>query len=135
MSYVVLFGAHAYCVGEGDARRRAVGDDLFAAFGVEHLACNHSDPTISLGTYDVVFGPPDDHAALLDDITISVGASDEPLTGGYHLLRELKIGPYLLFGETEPIADDEWEVLVPAPAPIACNEPESCKAVRDLAAR
>ena len=27
--YVVLFGAHAYCVGEGDARRRATGDDVF----------------------------------------------------------------------------------------------------------
>ncbi len=184
--YVVLFGAHAYCVGEGDARRRATGDDVFTAFEATRLACNHSDPTISLGTYDVVFeegrqvaiadplgmyirrpnlelfsfrgaplpadwvrfsrgvedhfqrlvfGPPDDHEAFLDDITISVGASDEPLTGGYRLLRELEIGPYLLFGETDPIAGDEWEVLAPAPAPIACNEPASCQAVRDLAAR
>ena len=121
--YVVLFGAHAYCVGEGEARRRAAGDDVFTAFDVKHLACNHSDPTISLGTYDVVFegrqvgiadplgmyirrpnlalfsyrggelpadwvrfsrgveghfqrlvcGPPDEHEAFLDDITISVG--------------------------------------------------------------
>ena len=183
--YVVLFGAHAYCVGEGEARRRATGDDVFSAFDVKHLACNHSDPTISLGTYDVVFdgrqvaiadplgmyirppnlelfsyrgaplpaewvrfsrgveghfqrlvfGPPDAHEAFLDDITVSVGASDEPLDGGYRLLRELEIGPYLLFGETDPIAEDEWEVLAPAPAPIACNEPASCKAVRDLAAR
>jgi hypothetical protein len=183
--YVVLFGAHAYTVGEGDERRRASGDDIFSAFDVAHLACNHSDPTISLGTYDVVFegrqvaiadplgmyirrpnvelftyrgealpaewvrmsrgveghfmhlefGPPDDHAAFLDDITISVGASDEPLTGGYQLLRELEIGPYLLFGETAPIGDGEWEVLPAAPAAIACNEPESCQAVRDLAAR
>jgi hypothetical protein len=183
--YVVLFGAHAYAVGDGAERRRASGDDVFSAFEVTHLACNHSDPTISLGTYDVVFegrqvaiadplgmyirrpnlelfsyrgeplpaewvrmsrgveghhmrlefGPPDDHDAFLDDITISVGASDEPLTGGYQLLRELEIGPYLLFGETAPIADDEWEVLPPAPVAIACDEPESCKAVRDLAAR
>ena len=183
--YVVLFGAHPYAVGDGAQRRRARGDDVFSAFDVAHLACNHSDPTISLGTYDVVFegrqaaiadplgmyirrpnldlftyrgdplpadwvrlsrgveghhmrlelGPPDDHEAFLDDITISVGASDEPLTGGYQLLRELEIGPYLLFGETEPIADDEWEVLPPAPAAIACDEAESCKTVRDLAAR
>ena len=177
--YVVLFGAHAYAVGEGEGRRRASGDDVFTAFAVAHLACNHSDPTISLGTYDVVFDgaqvaiadplgmyirrpnlelfayrrepppaewvrfgrgaeghfqrlvfvPPDDHEAFLDDITISVGAADEPLTGGYQLLRELEIGPYLLFGETDPIADDEWEVLAPAPAPIACDEAQSCRPV------
>lgn len=183
--YVVLFGAHPYAVGEGAERRRANGEDLFTAFGVTHLACNHADPTISLGTYDIVFdgmqaaiadplgmyirrpnlelfsyrgeplpaewvrmsrgveghcmrlefGPPDDQAAFLDEITISVGASDEPLTGGYQLLRELEIGPYLLFGETDPIADGEWELLAPAPATIACDEPESCRAVRDLAAR
>ena len=183
--YVVVFGAHAYCVAQGDGRRRANGDDVFSAFEVPHLACNHSDPTISLGTYDVVFdgaqvaiadplgmyirrpnlglfsyrgeplpedwvrlsrgieghfmrldfGPPDDHEAFLDDITISVGASDEPLTGGYQLLRELEIGPYLLFGRADPIGDDEWEVLAPAPAPIACNDAESCRSVRELAAR
>ena len=159
--------------------------DVVSAFSVTHLACNHSDPTISLGTYDVVFegaqaaiadplgmyirrpnlelftyrgaplpddwvrlgrgveghfqrlvlGPPDEHEAFLDDITISVGASEEPLTGGYQLLRELEIGPYLLFGDTDPIADDEWEVLPPAPAAIACNEPDSCASVRDHAAR
>lgn len=183
--YVVLLGAHPYCVGEGEARRRAAGDDVFTAFDAKHLACNHSDPTISLGTYDVVFegrqvaiadplgmyirrpnlalfsyggdalpsewvrfsrgveghyqrlvfGPPDDDDAFLDDITISVGAADEPLTGGYQLLRELEIGPYLLVGTTDPIADHEWEVLPPAPAPIGCNEPVSCTPVRDLAAR
>jgi hypothetical protein len=183
--YVVLFGAHAYAVEERGVRRRASGDDVFSAFSVKHLACNHSDPTISLGTYDVVFdgaqaaiadplgmyirppnlelfsyrgaplpedwvrlgrgveghcmrlefGPPDDDEAFLDDITISVGASDEPLTGGYQLLRELEIGPHLLFGETDPIADDEWELVAAAPTAIACNEAESCKSVRDLAAR
>jgi hypothetical protein len=183
--YVVLFGAHAYAVEERGVRRRASGDDIFSAFRVAHLACNHSDPTISLGTYDVVFdgaqaaiadplgmyirrpnlelfsykgsplpaswvrlsrgveghfmrlefGPADDDEAFLDDITISVGASDEPLTGGYQLVRELEIGPHLLFGATEPIGDDEWEAIAAAPAAIACNEAESCRAVRDLAAR
>ena len=183
--YVVLFGAHAYAVQERGVRRRASGDDVFSAFGVPHLACNHSDPTISLGTYDVVyegaqaaiadplgmyirrpnlalfsyrgeplpadwvrfgrgveghhqhleFGPPDDHEAFLDDITISVGASDEPLTGGYQLLRELEIGPYLAFGETDPVGDDEWELIAAAPAAVACDEAESCRSVRELAAR
>ena len=53
--YVGIFGAHAYCVVERDARRQANGDDVFSAFKVQHLACNHADPTISLGVYDLVF--------------------------------------------------------------------------------
>jgi hypothetical protein len=183
--YVVLFGAHAYAVEERGTRRRAGGDDIFAAFGVTHLACNHSDPMIAIGTYDVVFdgaqvaladplgvyirrpsldrfsyrgeplpadwvrmgrgidghfqrlvfGPPDEHDAFLDDITISAGASDEPLTGGYQLLRELEIGPHLLLGETDPIAEAEWELIAPAAAVIVCDAADSCKPVHDLAAR
>ena len=176
--YVAIFGAHAYCVSERDERRQASGDDVFSAFKVTHLACNHADPTISLGVYDLVyhgeqvafqnplgmyirapnlevfsyrgeplpedwvrfsrgkpgsymrleFGPPDDHEAFLDDITLALGASDQPLTGGYQLLRELEIGPLLRVGDADPIADDEWELLEPAAATIACDDAESCKA-------
>lgn len=183
--YVAIFGAHPYAVSERDTRRQATGDDVFSAFNVEHLACNHADPTISLGVYDRVyhgrrvafenplgmyirepnlevfshagkplpedwarfrrgrpgtymrleFGPPDDHEAFLDDITLSVGASDQPLTGGYQLLRELEIGPLMRDGASDPIADDEWELLEPATATIACDEAESCKPVRDLLQR
>ena len=185
--YVAIFGAHAYCVAERDERRQASGDDVFSAFKVTHLACNHADPTISLGVYDLVyqargamvafsnplgmyirepnlevfsyaggpvpddwvrfsrgkpgshmrleFGPPDDHEAFLDDITLSLGASEQPLTGGYQLLRELEIGPLMQSAETDPITEDEWELLEPAAATIACDEPESCKAVRDLLAQ
>ena len=53
--YVAIFGAHAYCVSERDTRRQASGDDVFSAFKVTHLACNHADPTISLGVYDLVY--------------------------------------------------------------------------------
>jgi len=183
--YVALFGAHAYCVAERDHRRQASGDDVFSAFKVAHLACNHADPTISLGVYDLVyrgaqvafanplgmyirrpnlgvfayrggpvpegwvrfsrgrpgsymrleFGPPDDHEAFLDDVVLSLGASEQPLTGGYQLLRELEIGPLLRAGEAEPIADDEWELLEPATATIACDDAESCQPVRELLAR
>ena len=51
------------------------------------------------------FGPPDDHEAFLDDVTLSLGASDQPLTGGYQLLRELEIGPLVRAGDADPIAD------------------------------
>ncbi len=183
--YVAIFGAHAYCVAERDARRQADGDDVFSAFKVTHLACNHADPTISLGVYDLVyhgaqvafqnplgmyirrpnldvfsydggpvpqdwvhfsrgregthqrlvFGPPDEHDAFLDDITLSLGASEQPLVGGYQLLRELEIGPLMQSGDCDPIEPDEWEPLEPAPGAIACDDAQSCKPVRELLTR
>ncbi|MEY2515020.1 MAG: hypothetical protein QOJ89_2378 [bacterium] len=183
--YVAIFGAHAYCVSERDQRRQASGDDVFSAFKVTHLACNHADPTISLGVYDLVyrgaqvafrnplgmyirrpnlevfsfqgdpvpddwvrfsrgregsyqrlvFGPPDEDEAFLDDITLSLGASEQPLVGGYQLLRELEIGPLMQSGEADPIDDSEWELLEPAAGTIACDDAESCKPVRDLLTR
>ena len=66
---------------------------------------------------------------------LALGAAEQPLTGGYQLLRELEIGPHLCVGDADPIAEDEWEILEPAASSIACDEPESCKAVRDLLAR
>ncbi len=183
--YVAIFGAHPYAVLDRDERRQASGDDVFSAFNVAHLACNHADPTISLGVYDAVyrggqvafadplgvyirapnlevfsyrgqplpaqwvrfgrgrpglhqrleFGPPDDHEAFLDDIVLSLGASEQPVTGGYQLLRELEIGPLLRVGDADPIDEDEWRLLQPAAATISCDDEESCKPVRDLLQR
>jgi hypothetical protein len=183
--YVAIFGAHAYAVSERDARSQASGDDVFSAFNVTHLACNHADPAIALGVYDLVFrggqvafanplgmyirmpsrdpfsyrgapvpedwvrfsrgrpgsfqrlvfGPPDEHDAFLDDVTLALGSSEQPLTGGYQLLRELEIGPLLRVGEADPIQESEWEILEPAAASIGCDDAESCKAVRDLLQR
>jgi hypothetical protein len=81
------------------------------------------------------FGPPDEHEAFLDDITLAIGASDQPLTGGYQLLRELEIGPLIRVGDADPIGEDEWELLEPAHGTIACDDAESCKPVRELLAR
>jgi hypothetical protein len=38
-------------------------------------------------------------------------------------------------GAADPIAEDEWETLEPAAGTIACDDAESCKAVRDLLVR
>jgi len=83
----------------------------------------------------LVLGPPDDHEAFLDDITVSVGASDQALTGGYQLLRELEVGLRLLVAPTDPIAESEWEIIEPAGEAIACNADSACATVRELAAR
>jgi hypothetical protein len=53
--YIVLFGARPYAVREDGEHRRASRDDIFAAFGVEYLACRHADPTAALGAYGAAF--------------------------------------------------------------------------------
>ncbi|MEJ7797510.1 MAG: hypothetical protein WKF42_03350 [Solirubrobacteraceae bacterium] len=183
--YVAIFGAHPYCVSERGERHQASGDDVFNAFKLRHLACNHADPALSLGVYDLVFhgqqvafenpigvyirepnldlfsyggeplptdwvrfsrgrpglhqrlvfGPPDEHEAFLDDITLMLAPSEQPLSGGYQLLRELEIGPLLSVGAADLVEESEWEILEPAAATIACDDDESCKAVHDLLQR
>lgn len=83
----------------------------------------------------LVLGPPDEHEAFLDDIVLSVGESEQKLSGGYQLLRELRIGPLLSVGGAGPVAEDEWRLIEPAAAAIACDDDASCKPVRDLLER
>lgn len=184
--YIVLFGAKPYAIATDDGgRRQADRDDIFAASGVEHLACRHADPAAALGAYGaafagkqvafadplgmylrepnlgvfayrddalpedwvrfgrgepgmhqrLVFGPPDDHEAFLDDITVAVGASERPLTGGFQLVRQLDVGPLVLVGEGEPVADSEWELIDAIAAPITCSSADVCATIRDLERR
>lgn len=52
--YVVMFGATPYRVKEGGGERKALLQELFRAFGVEHLACRNADPAAAAGPFDVV---------------------------------------------------------------------------------
>jgi hypothetical protein len=81
------------------------------------------------------FGPRDEDDAFLDEITVSVGAADEPMVGGYQLIRELDVGPFVLIGSGEPVSDDEFVVVDAVDQPIACNEAQVCRAIRELKAR
>lgn len=78
------------------------------------------------------FGPSDDDEAFLDDITVSVGASERPMCGGYQLVRQLEVGPLVVAGVGEPVADGEWQFVEPLAEPIACAESEACETVRAL---
>jgi hypothetical protein len=80
----------------------------------------------------LVFGPPDEHQAFLDDIIVAVGASERPLVGGYQLLRELDVGPLVLVGEGGPVQEQEWQPVQPVGTPIACNAAAVCDGIREL---
>lgn len=183
--YIVLFGAEPYAVREDGELRPASRDEIFAAFGVEYLACRHADPAAALGAHGaafagkqvafanplgmylrepnlavfqyegatvppewvrfgrgqagmyqrLVFGPPDEHDAFLDEITVAVGAAESPLSGGYQLLRELEVGPLILVGAGESVADSEWKILPPVDNPIACDTADVCRGIRELKRR
>ncbi len=183
--YIVLFGAKPYAIREDGEFRQASRDDIFAAFGVEQLACRHADPAAALAAYGaafagkqvafanplgmylrepnlevfsyqggsvpqdwvrfgrgqegiyqrLVFGPADEDEAFLDDITVAVGAAEKPLVGGYQLLQQLEIGPLVMVGEGEPVADSEWEVIQRISEPIACNAATVCEGIRELKRR
>jgi len=52
--YVVMFGATPYRVNENGLERKALLQEIFRAFDVEHLACRNADPAAAAGPFDVV---------------------------------------------------------------------------------
>jgi hypothetical protein len=83
----------------------------------------------------LVFGPPDDHPAFLDDISVATGAVETPLTGGFQLLQQIEVGPLIVVGPTSLVAAGELVSIGASAAPIACLEAEVCTAIGALKAR
>jgi hypothetical protein len=80
------------------------------------------------------FGPGDDDGEFLDDIVVAEGASEEPLTGGYQLLKQVEIGPRVLAGAPSTVRDDEFRDLdVPTPT-IECRKADVCEMMATLRA-
>lgn len=80
------------------------------------------------------FGPGDDDPRFLDDITIVLGASETPLTGGYQVVQQLEVGPFVLLGSESPVAEDEYVVVQGGQQPIRCNEAAVCRSIVALKA-
>jgi hypothetical protein len=53
--YVVMFGAVPYRVTEAGVPRKALLQEIFRHFGVEHLACRNADPAAAAGPYNAVW--------------------------------------------------------------------------------
>jgi hypothetical protein len=79
----------------------------------------------------LTFGPGDDDEAFLDDIVVSVGATDRPVHGGYQVLQHVDIGPLVLTAAGEPVAEDEW-LFVDEVEPIVCGDSSACADIRAL---
>jgi hypothetical protein len=78
------------------------------------------------------FGPDDDDPAFLDDISVAVGASEEPLRGGFQLLQQLEVGPRVIVGEPSQVADEDYVFLSASDAPIPCHKASICTYIEAL---
>jgi hypothetical protein len=78
------------------------------------------------------FGPGDEDAEFLDDIKVAVGATEEPLTGGYQVVEQIEVGPRLLVGPPSELGDGDYVVLEVDEATIACHEAEICRPIAQL---
>lgn len=113
---------------------RPISEDIFT-FGGEPVPAEWI--TYSRGDENtrqrLVFGPPDDVPdVFLDDLTVSTGAADEPITGGYQIVRNLEVGPLVSVGNGAPVADDEWRFVARQDDPIVCGAASICSVIARL---
>lgn len=78
------------------------------------------------------FGPSDEEDAFLDDIKVAVGATEEPLTGGFQVVQQIEVGPLVLVGEVTQVAEDEYVVLDADTEQIRCHEADICERIKAL---
>jgi len=77
-------------------------------------------------------GPPDSESVFLDDIRVSIGGSDTPLTGGYQIVQQIEVGPLIIVGEETQIDNSEYVNLDSSVDPILCHQAEVCNMISDL---
>ncbi|CAN5906783.1 hypothetical protein BH23PLA1_BH23PLA1_36080 [soil metagenome] len=53
--YIVMFGSKPYARRVNSQLQPATRNQIFRAFGVEHLACRHADPAAAMGAHGQVF--------------------------------------------------------------------------------
>lgn len=80
----------------------------------------------------LVVGPPDDDERFLDDITVSVGAADEPLVGGFQLLTLTEVGPLVVQGKSGTVAESEFFDVPAGTVGIDCAESFACEEILKL---
>jgi hypothetical protein len=80
------------------------------------------------------FGPPDSDSRFLDDILVSAGASERPLTGGFDVLAHIEVGPRLLVGPKTDVGRDEYVRVRRQTTAIRCERAPVCGEISSLLA-
>jgi hypothetical protein len=80
----------------------------------------------------LVFGPSDTDDAFLDDIVVTSGANDEPVTGGFQVVQHIEVGPLVVVGAPSAVLAREYRIVPRSTASIRCNRAEVCAEIRRL---
>jgi len=88
----------------------------------------------SRGNQRLEFGPPDSEDVYLDDITVSIGGVDANLTGGYEVVQQIEVGPFVLIGEPSAVPAGQYKPISAGTDPIKCNGGSSCARIEALSA-
>lgn len=81
------------------------------------------------------FGPGDEDDAYLDEMMLHVGSKEEPVTGGYQLLRHLEVGPLLVLSEPSPVEEKDYVRIKPYNVALSCVQQEDCQSFHKLIAK
>lgn len=73
------------------------------------------------------FGPGDADSEFLDDITVSEGAAETPVTGGYQVIANIEVGPLVLVSNATELSDSDYVDLTTSSETIKCSEAQVCK--------
>lgn len=73
------------------------------------------------------FGPTDSDPEFLDDIVVSEGAGDSPVTGGYQVIANIEVGPLILVSKPTPLSDADYVDLTSSTEKIKCSEAKVCQ--------
>ncbi|MFI8497731.1 hypothetical protein ACIGFK_04350 [Streptomyces sp. NPDC085524] len=93
------------------------------------------DPWIRLGRGQqglhqrLEFGPRDEDPHFLDEITMVEGDTEEPVTGGYQVARQVQVGPVVALGPGRTVPQQDFVELPDSPAPIRCRDASVCQNV------
>lgn len=74
-------------------------------------------------------GPGDEDDAFLEDIFDVT--EQQPLTGGFQLLRQLELGLRLVRWAPTPVAEGQWELADATPDLTLCSDEERCKELQE----
>jgi hypothetical protein len=78
------------------------------------------------------FGPSDNEDIFLDDIKLAEGGEDVSVTGGYQIVKNIEVGPFVLIGEPKPMTNSDYTLINENIDGINCSEASICKVMQKL---
>ncbi len=86
----------------------------------------------SRGNQRIEFGPSDIEDVYLDDIIVSIGGSDVNLTGGFEIVQQIEVGPFVFVGGKSEVPVEKYKEISESNTPIKCNEAAVCQRIETL---